>query len=64
MKKPFKDKTIRTTPKGAWEGGIINDTGHNHKTAKPDEITTDMQGNGYPISKAAHANIISDYRHK
>ncbi len=49
MKPAFKDKKIRTTPKGAWEGGIVNER-KEAKERDPNEITTDSQGNGYPVS--------------
>lgn len=51
MKATDKDKSIRTTPKGAWEGGIINEKKETSKSKHLNEITTDSQGNGYPICK-------------
>ena len=50
MKATDKSKRIRTAPKGAWESGIINEEWHRSKRQHLNEITTDSQGNGYPIS--------------
>ena len=50
MKTTDKDKTIHTTPKGAWEGGVINERKKASKKQRLTDITTDLQGNGYPIS--------------
>ena len=50
MKAADKDKSIRTSPKGAWESGIINAEKKNSKK-HPNDITTDSQGNGYPLSQ-------------
>ncbi len=50
MKVPDKDKRIYTIPKGAWEGGIINEKENRSKKQHLNDITTDIQGNGYPIS--------------
>lgn len=49
MKATDKDKRIRTAPKGAWESGIINEKEKRSKTQRLNDITTDMQGNGYPV---------------
>lgn len=51
MKTTDKDKSIQTTPKGAWEGGIVNKQKDISKTKHLNEITTDAQGNGYPVSQ-------------
>ena len=51
MKATDKDKTIHTTPKGAWEGGVINERKKPSKKQHLNEISTDLQGNGYPVSK-------------
>ncbi len=49
MKATDKKKSIRTAPKGAWESGDIN----KEKIFSPEQhlnnITTDSQGNGYPV---------------
>ena len=49
MKVPDKDKSIRTAPKGAWESGVINEKKKRSKKEHMNEITTDAQGNGYPV---------------
>ncbi len=49
MKATDKDKRIRTAPKGAWESGIINEKKSISKKQHLNNITTDIQGNGYPI---------------
>lgn len=49
MKATDKDKTIHTMPKGVWEGGIVNERKKPSKEQQLDSITTDLQGNGYPI---------------
>ncbi len=49
MKATDKNKRIRTVPKGAWEGGIINEEKKISKKRHLNEIATDSQGNGYPI---------------
>lgn len=51
MKSAQKDKVIHTTPKGAWEGGVINDRKKPSKKKHLNDISTDLQGNGYPIFK-------------
>lgn len=50
MKAADKDKSIRTAPKGAWESGIINEV-KKHSKKDLNDITTDSQGNGYPVSQ-------------
>ncbi|MCI9152059.1 MAG: hypothetical protein HFI42_16640 [Lachnospiraceae bacterium] len=50
MKVTDKDKSIRTAPKGAWESGIINEKKHRSPRQHLNDISTDLQGNGYPIS--------------
>ena len=52
MKATDKNKRIRTAPKGAWESGIINENKKEHRSKKQqlNDITTDIQGNGYPVS--------------
>lgn len=49
MKAADKDKGIRTIPKGTWEGGVINERKEVSKKQHLNTITTDSQGNGYPI---------------
>lgn len=48
MKATDKNKHIPTVPKGTWEGGIINEKKRSPKQQLND-ITTDIQGNGYPV---------------
>lgn len=49
MKRTAKDKSIRTAPVGAWESGIVNEKKKPCRRQHLNEITTDSQGNGYPI---------------
>ena len=51
MKATDKDKPIHTTPKGAWEGGVVNERKKPSKKQHLNDITTDLQGNGYPVSR-------------
>ena len=51
MKVTDKDKSIRTAPKGAWESGIINEKKRHSKKQHLNHLTTDLQGNGYPVSR-------------
>ena len=50
MKPTDTDKPIHTIPKGAWESGIINEDKKRSKRQHLNDITTDIQGNGYPVS--------------
>lgn len=51
MKQAEKNKPIDTIPDGAWEAGIINEDRDRKKQKNPNEITTDSQGNGYPVCR-------------
>ncbi len=51
MKLTDKGKPIRTIPKGAWEAGLINERKKPSKKQHLKEISTDAQGNGYPVNK-------------
>lgn len=51
MKMAEKDKPIHTTPKGVWEGSTTFEKEHTTKEKHLNEISTDNQGNGYPISQ-------------
>ena len=51
MKAADKDRPIYTTPEGAWEGGVINERKDRRGHKNPNDITTDFQGNGYPIAR-------------
>lgn len=46
-----KNKSIRTAPKGAWESGEINKEKNHPKNQHLNDITTDSQGNGYPVTR-------------
>lgn len=48
MKASQKDKPIHTIPEGAWEAGRIREQSDSAKSKNPNDITTDLQGNGYP----------------
>ncbi len=50
MKVTDKGKSIRTIPKGAWDSGTINEKRNRSKKQLLNDITTDIQGNGYPVS--------------
>lgn len=56
MKATDKDKSIRPAPEGAWESGIINERKKPCKRQHLNEITTDSQGNGYPIFRNRQDN--------
>ena len=45
-----KNKRIRTAPKGAWESGEINEDKGTSQKQHLNDITTDSQGNGYPVT--------------
>lgn len=59
MKAAEKDKPIHTIPKGVWEGGIVNERKENHKN--PNDLTTDSQGNGYPVFQQKQENKLGKY---
>lgn len=49
MKATDKKKPIKTTPKGVWESNRPQkEEDNNRGKSSP---STDLQGNGYPISK-------------
>ncbi len=50
MKATNKNKAIYTTPKGAWEGGVINERKKPSPKKHLNDISTDLQGNGYPLA--------------
>lgn len=49
MKATDKNKSIHTIPKGTWEDGMIKEKNDISKKQHLNTITTDIQGNGYPI---------------
>lgn len=51
MKASNKNKSIRTAPRGAWESGDINNQKKTSQKQHLNDITTDSQGNGYPIAR-------------
>lgn len=50
MKITEKKKPVHTTPKGVWESSTTYQNEHKSKEEHLNEITTDGQGNGYPVS--------------
>ncbi len=56
MKAADKNKRIPTAPKSAWESGIINKEKDQSKKRHPNDITTDCQGNGYPVFRKNQDN--------
>lgn len=61
MKITDKKKPINTTPKGVWEGSPA--TNKNEKPATP-TLTTDLQGNGYPVKQSKLTLLLSDRLHQ
>lgn len=45
MKQAYKKKSFQTIPDGVWESSSPNED----KKSNPNDITTDLQGNGYPV---------------
>lgn len=56
MKAADKDKRIHTIPKGAWESGVINEKKNRSEKQHLNDIATDIQGNGYPVSRKNRDN--------
>ncbi len=56
MKVTDKEKRIRTAPDGAWESGVINAKKNRSKKQHLNDITTDIQGNGYPVVRKNQAD--------
>jgi len=52
MKQAKYDKPVHTTPKGVWEASTTLKKEHKSKEEHLNEITTDAQGNGYPVSNS------------
>lgn len=52
MKSTEKDKPIHTAPKGVWEASTTLKKEHKTKNEHFEEISTDAQGNGYPVSNS------------
>lgn len=55
MKKAEKDNPVNTIPKGAYEAGATNRSIRNNDW-NPNDITTDIQGNGYPVKTEKKQN--------
>ena len=56
MKATDKEKRIRTAPDGAWESGVIHAEKNCSKKQHLNDITTDIQGNGYPVIQKNQAD--------
>lgn len=52
MKQAESEKPIHTIPKGVWESSYPYKKGNKSKKEHLNEITTDAQGNGYPVSNS------------
>lgn len=50
MKQAESDKPVHTAPKGMWEASTTYKKEHKTKNEHLNEISTDAQGNGYPVS--------------
>ncbi len=51
MKKAKDDTPINTIPKGVYESGTINIDLRKNKNNHINDISTDSQGNGYPLKQ-------------
>ena len=51
MKAVEKDKAVQTIPKGVWEASHTTEHTKDSKEKHLNDITTDSQGNGYPIQQ-------------
>lgn len=56
MQKAKDAKPIVTIPHGSYESGIINHELHKEKSSSLNDITTDAQGNGYPVQNRNSTN--------
>lgn len=45
------DKRLRTIPEGMYEAGIMNREVRKNKSRGVNDLTTDAQGNGYPVQE-------------
>lgn len=52
MKQAESDKPVHTIPNGVWESSRPYKKGSKTKDEHLREITTDAQGNGYPVSNS------------
>lgn len=53
MKATDKKKPVRTVPKGVWETSLPAPD----KKKQENDISTDLQGNGYPVKKQIDKEI-------
>lgn len=58
MKEASRNKPINTIPNGVWESS--RPVTKKSKKEKKNEITTDLQGNGYPVNKHNSQNTSMD----
>ncbi len=56
MKQSESDKPTRTAPKGVWEGSIPGKKAKQSEREHLNEITTDSQGNGYPVDSSKQSD--------
>lgn len=49
MEKDNAKNSIKTIPHGSYEAGLINEENRKKKKTSLNDITTDLQGNGYPV---------------
>lgn len=49
MKKARDDKRLQTIPEGVYEAGAMNRELRKNNSREVNDLTTDAQGNGYPI---------------
>ena len=58
MKEASRNKQINTIPNGVWESS--RPITKKSKKEKKNEITTDLQGNGYPVNKYSNQSNSRD----
>ena len=52
MQKPRDKETINTIPRGAYEAGTTDREMRTDERSHLNELTTDLQGNGYPVNRS------------
>ncbi len=52
MQKPRDKETINTIPRGAYEAGTTDREMRTDERGHLNELTTDLQGNGYPVNRS------------
>ncbi len=55
MKMAEKDKPVPTIPEGVWESSAPDKQSNKTAAEHLNEITTDAQGNGYPVKQPEKA---------